>query len=64
MDRRHLGWTTLMIDHPASSDRAAQVLMSGDGATGSVKRWGYTAFAPHCAARIQMIARQPMEHAA
>lgn len=64
MDRRHLGWTARETDHPASSDRAVQVLQSGDGETGSVMRWGYTAVAPYCAARVQMIARQPMERAA
>lgn len=64
MDRRHLGWTAQETTHPASPDHAAQLLQSGDGETGSVMRWGYAAVAPNCAARIQMIASQPMERAA
>lgn len=64
MDRRHLGWRATEATHSASSDSAAQVLQSVDGETGSVTRWGYTAGAPHCAARIRMIASQPMARAA
>ena len=63
MDRRHLGWTAQETTHPASPDHAAQLLQSGDGETGSVMRWGYTAVAPYCAARAQVIARQPTERA-
>ena len=64
MDRRHLGRMATQTTHPASPDRAAQVLQSGDGETGSVMRWGFTAGAAHCAARIRMIASQPMVRAA
>jgi hypothetical protein len=63
MDRRHLGWRARETSHPASPDRAARLLQSVDGETGSVMRWGYTAVAPYCAARVQVIARQPMERA-
>ncbi len=63
MDRRLMGWTATRRHPSRIAGDAAQVLQPGDGEIGSVMRWGYAAIAPHCAARIQMIARQPTERA-